>query len=178
MLLTADAFDARARAVQLLLFDVDGVLTDGGLSLDGADDESKRFFVRDGAALVWARREGLLIGLLSGRASPVTTRRARELGIELLVQDGPDKRRGFAKILEQSGLEAEQVAYMGDDLLDLPVLGRVGLAAAPADAVEDVRNRVHWMSDFGGGHGAVRQFIERILTARGQWDQLVEAYLR
>ena len=148
-----------------------------GTVLDSEGGELKRFFVRDGAALVWARREGLQLALLSGRRSAVTDRRARELGIEVCVQDGPDKRPGFDSILERSGVSEEHVGYMGDDLLDLPVLARVGIAAAPADAVDDVRRRVHWISDFRGGHGAVRQFIERILVARGRWDRLVEAHL-
>lgn len=177
MRLSDQDFDTRARMLRLLLFDVDGVLTDGGIVLHGGDEESKRFFVRDGAALVWARREGLQIGLLSGRPSPVTARRARELGIEVLHQDGPDKRPAYARILAQCGVTDEQVGYMGDDLLDLPVLARVGLAAAPADAVEDVLSRVHWVSGFRGGHGAVRQFVERVLRARGRWDDLVADHI-
>lgn len=177
MSLSREEFDARARALKLLLFDVDGVLTDGGIVLDGADGEHKRFFVRDGAALVWARQAGLAVGLLSGRPSKVTSRRAVELGIELVHQDGPDKRAPFARILDAHGLSDADVGYMGDDLLDLPVLSRVGLAAAPADAVDEVRTRVHWVSDHGGGQGAVRQFVERVLGARDAWSGLVREHL-
>ena len=177
MSVTREDFDARARALKLLLFDVDGVLTDGGITLDGTGGEVKRFFVRDGSALVWARRAGLAIGLLSGRASPVTLRRAAELGLDVVRQDGPDKRGPFARILEEQAVSDSEVGYMGDDLLDLPVLMRVGLAAAPADAVPEVRERVHWVSDHRGGHGAVRQFVEHVLRARQRWDALVEEHL-
>jgi 3-deoxy-D-manno-octulosonate 8-phosphate phosphatase (KDO 8-P phosphatase) len=177
MPVSPEDFDERANALELLLFDVDGVLTDGGITLDATEGETKRFSVRDGAAIVWARQAGLTIGLLSGRRSAVTARRAAELGIELVHQDGPDKRPAFAAILGAHGLADSQVGYMGDDLLDLPVLGRAGLSAAPADAVGDVRERVHWVSDHPGGHGAVRQFIERILRARGRWADLVREHL-
>lgn len=177
MPVSPEEFDERAKALDLLLFDVDGVLTDGGLTLDAGNGESKRFSVRDGAAIVWARQAGLKIGLMSGRRSPVTARRAQELGIDFVHQDGPDKRPTFAGILESRGLAETQVGYMGDDLLDLPVLGRVGLSAAPADAVADVIDRVHWVSDHPGGHGAVRQFIECVLRARGRWADLVREHL-
>jgi 3-deoxy-D-manno-octulosonate 8-phosphate phosphatase (KDO 8-P phosphatase) len=175
--MSAEDFDARARALELLLFDVDGVMTDGSINLDATGGEVKRFFVRDGAALVWARGAGLQVGLLSGRPSAVTTRRAQELGITLVHQPGPDKRAPFASILEDQAVHESQVGYMGDDILDLPVLCRVGLAAAPADAVPEVRERVHWVSDYAGGRGAVRQFIERILRARQSWDALVRQHL-
>lgn len=178
MAISSADFNARALDLGLLLFDVDGVLTDGGIELDSRDRESKRFFVRDGAALIWARREGLEVGLLSGRPSPVTTSRAAELGIPIVVQGGPDKRPGFERILAEAGLEARQVGYMGDDVLDLPILSRAGLSAAPADAVTDVLERVDWVSDLPGGRGAVRQFIELVLRARGRWDAVIQEHLR
>jgi 3-deoxy-D-manno-octulosonate 8-phosphate phosphatase (KDO 8-P phosphatase) len=174
MPLTPAAIDDRARALQLLLFDVDGVLTDGGIVLDSAGGEAKRFFVRDGSAMVWARRQGLRVGLLSGRRSEVTARRAAELGLDLVVQDGPDKRLGYERVRAETGLDDAQIGYMGDDLLDLPVLGRVGLAGAPADAADAVRERAHWVSDLPGGHGAARQFIERVLQARNAWHAVLE----
>lgn len=168
---------ARARRVRLLLLDVDGVLTDGGVAIRSTRGEHKTFFIRDGAALVWARHEGLAVGLLSGRASAATSRRATELGITILSQGGPDKREGYAGILAAHGFSDEQVAYMGDDLLDLPILGRAGLSASPADAVEDVRTRVHWVSRARGGRGAVRELVELIFRARGRWDDIVRGYL-
>jgi 3-deoxy-D-manno-octulosonate 8-phosphate phosphatase (KDO 8-P phosphatase) len=178
MAMTPEEFNARAATLGLLLFDVDGVMTDGAIQLDSLERESKRFYVRDGAALVWARRDGLEVGLLSGRPSPVTANRAAELGIPIVVQGGPDKRPGFERILADTGLDASQVGYMGDDVLDLPILTRAGLSAAPADAVQDVLERVDWVSDLPGGRGAVRQFIELVLRARGRWDALVQEHLR
>lgn len=160
-----------------MLLDVDGVLTDGTVSINSMGGESKPFFIRDGAAIVWARREGLEVGLLSGRPSEATSRRAAELGLEIVSQGGPDKRRAYADILTRCGYRDEEVGYMGDDILDLPILGRVGLSATPADAVDDVRTRVHWVSRAGGGRGAVRELIEVILTAQDKWGRVLNAFL-
>jgi 3-deoxy-D-manno-octulosonate 8-phosphate phosphatase (KDO 8-P phosphatase) len=168
---------ARASRVRLVLLDVDGVLTDGTVSIGVSGEESKQFFIRDGLSMVWARRNGLEIGLLSGRPSGATTRRAAELGLNIVVQDGPDKRGGYEQILAAHGFADAEVAYMGDDLVDLPVLSRVGLATAPADAVPDVLDRVHWISQHPGGRGAVRELVELVLTARGQWDAMTRPYL-
>lgn len=165
--------DARAARLRLLLFDVDGVLTDGTVSISDNGSESKSFSIRDGAALVWARREGLKIGWLSGRASGATARRATELGISIAVQGVADKGAAYAEILAANGLGDEHVAYMGDDLVDLGVIARVGLSAAPADAADEVRARVHWVSAHAGGRGAVREFVEIVLKARGRWTPLV-----
>jgi 3-deoxy-D-manno-octulosonate 8-phosphate phosphatase (KDO 8-P phosphatase) len=177
MALPLEDIQARARRVRLLLLDVDGVLTDGTVAIRSTRDEHKTFYIRDGAALVWARHEGLAVGLLSGRPSPATSRRAAELGITIVSQGGPDKRHAYAGILASNGFSDEEVAYMGDDLLDLPVLARAGLATAPADAVEDVRARVHWVSRAPGGRGAVRELVELVLRARGRWDDVVRRYL-
>ncbi|MCC7007557.1 MAG: HAD hydrolase family protein [Acidobacteria bacterium] len=172
-----EELDIRARRVRLLLLDVDGVLTDGTVHIHAGQGESKGFFIRDGAAMAWARRDGLEIGLLSGRPSDATVRRASELGLTIVCQPGPDKRQAYADILTGCGCADEETAYMGDDLLDLPVLQRVGLSAAPADAVDDVRSRVHWVSAYPGGRGAVRELIELILRAQGRWDGLVSRFL-
>ena len=166
--------EARARRVRLLLLDVDGVLTDGRILLDDRGGEAKAFSIRDGAAIVWARREGIEVGFLSGRPSGATTRRATELGVTLVVQVGPDKRQAFANLLTTAGVQGDEVAYMGDDLMDLPVLAKVGLAASPADAAAEVQARVHWVSGAPGGHGAVRELIEVLLKARGRWDAFVD----
>jgi 3-deoxy-D-manno-octulosonate 8-phosphate phosphatase (KDO 8-P phosphatase) len=173
MPLTPRDVTARARRLRLLLFDVDGVLTDASVVIGAGGHETKTFSIRDGAALVWARQNGLDVGLLSGRPSPATTARAAELGIDLVVQDGANKRDSFAKILADRKFAPEQVAYMGDDLADLPVITRAGFAAVPADAAPEVLARAHWVSTKPGGHGAVREFIELILKARGQWDAIV-----
>jgi len=166
--------EARARRVRLLLLDVDGVLTDGRIFLDDRGGEAKAFSIRDGAAIVWARREGIDVGFLSGRPSGATTRRAAELGVTLVAQVGPDKRQAFGKLLASAGVLDDEVAYMGDDLMDLPVLARVGLAASPSDAAPEVQAKSHWVSHAAGGHGAVRELIELLLKARGRWTAFVD----
>jgi 3-deoxy-D-manno-octulosonate 8-phosphate phosphatase (KDO 8-P phosphatase) len=167
----------RARRIRLLLLDVDGVLTDGTVGVDSIDGEGKSYFIRDGLSLIWARREGIDVALLSGRSSGATTRRSAELGIKLLIQGVSDKRVGYKEILTATGLKDDEVAYMGDDLVDLPVLGKVGLSTAPADAIDEVRSRVHWVSTAVAGRGAVRELVELVLKAQGRWDGLVESYL-
>jgi 3-deoxy-D-manno-octulosonate 8-phosphate phosphatase (KDO 8-P phosphatase) len=167
----------RARRVRLLLFDVDGVLTDGTILLDAEGRESKRFHIRDGTALVWARQAGLLTGLLSARTAAATSERARQLGIHVVRQQATDKAAAFAEILAEQALAADEVAFMGDDLMDLPVLRQVGLSAAPADAVADVRARVHVVTPHAGGDGAVRDLIEGVLRAQGRWAAIAARYL-
>jgi 3-deoxy-D-manno-octulosonate 8-phosphate phosphatase (KDO 8-P phosphatase) len=169
--------EQHARRIRLVLLDVDGVLTDGTILVADDGTEQKRFSIRDGSAVVWAHAAGLLTGLLSGRPSAAAARRAAQLGIPIVVLGTGDKLEGLGKILTAHGLSDDEVAYMGDDLLDLPVLARVGLSAAPSDGAAEVRERVHWVSSVRGGHGAVREFIELILCAQGHWDPLVAGYL-
>ena len=166
----------KAAAIRMLLFDVDGVLTDGTVVMHSDGSESKHFHIRDGAALVWAQRAGLRVGLLSARTSGATAQRAAQLGIRIVTQGATDKSTAYAEILRQSGLDDAAVAFMGDDLLDLPVLGKVGLSAAPADAAPEVRERVDWVSQSGGGRGAVRELIELVLRAQQRWDAIVQQY--
>ena len=174
----ANQVQAQASRIRLILFDVDGVLTDGKIVLHGDGTESKRFDIRDGIAMVWAQRVGVTIGFLSARNSPVTTQRAAQLGITLVHNGVPvNKLETYDAILRQLALTDAEVAYMGDDVLDLPVLGRAGLAAAPADAVEEVRARVHWVSRSGGGCGAARELVELVLGAQGKWEPLVAAFV-
>jgi 3-deoxy-D-manno-octulosonate 8-phosphate phosphatase (KDO 8-P phosphatase) len=170
MPLPSESMHTRAGRIRLLLLDVDGVLTDGSVVLTGDGQEIKSFYVRDGTAIVLARREGIEVGLLSGRTSEVTTRRATELGISLVIQGEIDKRAAFGRILAMTGLEAAAVAYMGDDLLDLPVLREAGLSAAPADAAPEVLAAADWTSTRPGGRGAVRELVELLLRARGRWE--------
>jgi 3-deoxy-D-manno-octulosonate 8-phosphate phosphatase (KDO 8-P phosphatase) len=167
---------AKASSVRLLLFDVDGVLTDGAVLMHSDGSESKTFHIRDGAALVWAQRAGLSVGLLSARTSGATAQRAAQLGIRIVSQGVAHKAAAYESILRQAGLEDSAVAFMGDDLLDLPVLARVGLSAAPADGAPEVRARVDWVSPSGGGRGAVRELIELVLRAQGRWDEVVQQY--
>ena len=169
--------NVRASKIKLVLFDVDGVLTDGKILLHADGTESKVFDIKDGTAIVWAKRLGLTIGFLSARVSAATTQRAAQLGITLLHQGVPSKLDTYDEIADGLLLDDEQVAYMGDDILDLPVLSRVGLAAAPADAADDVRARVHWVSRARGGDGAARELIELILRAQDRWDSIVATYI-
>ena len=166
----------RAARVKLLLLDVDGVLTDGRVILNGGSSESKNFHIRDGISMVWAQRVGLKVGLLSARSSPTTTQRAAQLGITLMYQGVQSKIESYDHIVGEVSVADDEVAYMGDDIVDLAVLERVGLATAPADAVDEVRSRVHWVSSRPGGNGAVRELIEMILRAQGHWDDIVASY--
>jgi len=167
----------RASAITLVLFDVDGVLTDGKILLHADGTESKQFDIKDGTAIVWAQRSGLTVGLLSARTSAATAQRAAQLGVTLVHQGVPSKLEMYDRIAADAGVSDDQIAYMGDDVLDLPVLGRVGLAAAPCDAAADVRSRVHWVSRARGGDGAARDLIEVILRAQGKWEGLLASYL-
>lgn len=167
----------RARKVRLLLLDVDGVLTNGKILLHHDGTESKQFDIRDGTGIVLAQKAGIRVGLLSARHSAATAERASQLRITLVRQGALDKLATYEAICEESGLSDEEVAFMGDDLLDLPVLARVGLAAAPADAVAEVRSIVHWVSRAGGGEGAVRELAEMLLKAQGRWDAVAADWL-
>ena len=149
--------EERASRVRLLLFDVDGVLTDGIVVVHSDGSESKRFHIRDGAAIVWAQR-------------------AAQLAVRYVQQGVADKREALDHILRDASLGDEAVAYMGDDLLDLPLLRRAGLAAAPADAAPEVRACAHWVSARAGGEGAVRELIELVLRAQGRWSDVLAEY--
>jgi 3-deoxy-D-manno-octulosonate 8-phosphate phosphatase (KDO 8-P phosphatase) len=168
--------EAKASRVRLLLFDVDGVLTDGVVLMHADGSESKGFHIRDGAAIVWAQRAGLGVGLLSARSSGATAQRAAQLAIRIVQQGVKSKLAAYERILQDAGLGDEAVAYMGDDLLDLPVLARAGLSAAPADAAPEVRERVDWVAGAPGGRGAARELIELVLRAQRRWDEVVREY--
>jgi 3-deoxy-D-manno-octulosonate 8-phosphate phosphatase (KDO 8-P phosphatase) len=170
------SIEAKAAKIRLVLFDVDGVLTDGKVVIHADATESKTFDIKDGIAMVWGQRAGLTVGLLSARQSPTTPHRAAQLGITLVRQGVPNKLDAYDQILSELGLTDPQVAYMGDDIVDLAVLGRVGLSTAPADAVAEVRARVNWVSTRVGGDGAARELLEVILRAQGRWEPLVAAY--
>lgn len=164
-------------SIKLLLFDVDGVLTDGTILIHGDGSESKAFNIRDGAGLVWAQRAGLAVGLLSARLADATTIRATQLGITRVVQGAVNKLAGYEQILRDTGLTDAEVGYMGDDLQDLPVLRRVGFSAAPADAAPEVRAAVQWISASGGGRGAARECVEHVLRAQGLWRTALAEFL-
>jgi 3-deoxy-D-manno-octulosonate 8-phosphate phosphatase (KDO 8-P phosphatase) len=168
----------RARQTRLLIMDVDGVLTDGRIIQDSHGHELKVFDVKDGHGIVMAHRAELKTALISGRASETITRRAQELGIELVFQKVWNKLEVYENILADSKLTHEHVAYIGDDVIDIPLLRRVGLAVAVADAVDEVKAAAHWITQRPGGQGAVREVIELILRAQGHWDTLLERYTK
>jgi len=159
----------RASRIRLLVLDVDGVLTDGGLVYGASGEETKRFHVHDGLALVAARRAGLQVAVLSSRASAAVTRRMSELGVAEIHQGVTDKAQALEALRERLGLRAAEVAVMGDDLPDLPAMGCAGLALAPANAVAEVKRAAHWVARRRGGDGAVREAVEMLLKARRAW---------
>jgi len=168
----------RAKQVRLLLLDVDGVLTDGTILYTHDGGESKGFDTRDGFGLRILQEAGVEVGLITARSSESVSRRAADLKLRYIVQGSGDKSSAYEEILRQAGLRPPQTAYMGDDWLDLPLLNRVGLAAAPADAVVEVRRQVHFLSSHPGGHGAVRELCSLILEARGDLASMLEKYSR
>ena len=168
----------KAKKIKLLLLDVDGVLTDGSIIYDEQGRELKIFNVRDGAMVKWLKRAGIEVAILSGRKSKAVEKRAKELGVELVIQDAKDKLPAFQSLLKQTGLKPEEIAYLGDDWHDLVVLKRVGLSACPKDAVKEIKTRVDYVCKAKGGKGAVRELGEIILKAQGKWKEIVKKYLK
>lgn len=167
---------AAARLVELLVLDVDGVLTDGRLQIDDRGVETKSFHVRDGLGLnVW-RRLGGEIAIITGRAGGAVRHRAAELGIEHVFQGVGDKARVFGELLADTGLDASQTAMMGDDLPDLPVLRLAGYPMAPSDAAPEVREIASFVTVRPGGLGAVREAVEHLLRAQDRWDEAIALY--
>lgn len=173
-----EAILARARAVKVLIFDVDGVLTDGSLFYGDDGQEYKAFNSRDGHGIKMLRDSGVETAILTGRSSQVVLHRARNLGITRIVQGAHDKLAAFQAMLAETGLAAGQVAYMGDDLVDLPVLRRCGLACTVPDAPAEVRARAHYVAQAGAGRGAAREVCELIMRAQGTWDAQLALYDR
>lgn len=169
--------DERARGVKLMIFDVDGVLTDGRLYLSDNGEEMKAFNSRDGQGIKLLREAGIAVGVITARSSRAVERRARELGIELLRQGASDKAGAFAELLSGQKLKANEAGYMGDDLADLPVLTRCGFAASVPSAPEVVRTRVHYVARAAGGEGAAREVCEFILRAQNALEHAVARYL-
>jgi 3-deoxy-D-manno-octulosonate 8-phosphate phosphatase (KDO 8-P phosphatase) len=166
----------RLRKIRLLLLDVDGVMTDGRIVYDSNGVETKVFDVKDGHGLKLLQRAGVRVGIITGRQSPVVDLRARELGIDIVFQGVKDKLLPYRELLAALKLDDEEVAYVGDDLPDLPVLQRVGWAVAPADAIEEVRRRVHHVTGCSGGKGAVREVCELLLRETGRWPEVTARY--
>ncbi|MDY0211447.1 MAG: HAD-IIIA family hydrolase [Desulfuromonadaceae bacterium] len=160
----------------LLLLDVDGVMTDGGIAYDNNGVETKRFHVRDGHGLKLLQRAGIEVGIITGRESNVVLKRAAELGITRVFQGAKNKLEPYKQILQDTGLTDAQIAYVGDDLIDLPILRRVGFAVAVADAVVELRPWVDYVTSVGGGKGAVREVCDLILKQSGRWEEVTARY--
>ena len=171
--------DAKTRAgrVKLIAFDIDGVMTDGGLHYTDDGGELKTFNVQDGLGIKLLQRAGIEVAIVTGRTSGVVAARAADLGIDHVYQGVGDKRVAVGELLEQLGLAWDECAFMGDDLIDLPALLRCGFAIAPANARPIVKERAHAVTDAGGGHGAVREAIEFVLSAQGKLDAAFAPYL-
>lgn len=163
-------------SIEMMVFDVDGVLTDGSIVVNDLGVESKRFHVRDGFAIRAAMRVGLKIGVITGRSSRVVTLRMGELGVELFMQGAKDKGAALEQLCDRAGIEPVHAAYLGDDLIDLPALMRCGYPMAVADAVHEVRQVSRHTTHAAGGHGAAREAIEYVLKAQHKWAKVVEMY--
>lgn len=170
------AIAAQCQPIELLLADVDGVLTDGGVVFDNQGIEIKRFHIRDGLGIRLWQRAGYRIGLITGRTSHIVKIRSSELGIDLVRQGVEDKWPAAEAIIAAAGLEPHQVAYIGDDLPDLPVIRRVGLGVTVADAPAELREAATFVTTQCGGHGALRELIEAILRNQGRWADLIHKY--
>jgi 3-deoxy-D-manno-octulosonate 8-phosphate phosphatase (KDO 8-P phosphatase) len=166
----------KLKHIRLLLLDVDGVMTDGRIIYDGNGLETKCFNVKDGHGIKMLQRHGIEVGIITGRTSVVVDFRARELGIALLYQGALKKLECYEDVKLKTGLEDSQIAYMGDDVIDVPVMRRVGFSAAPPDALPEVLAVADFVSASGGGKGAVREVCDLILKGRGAWSEIVARY--
>ncbi|MDT5269128.1 MAG: 3-deoxy-D-manno-octulosonate 8-phosphate phosphatase phosphatase [Acidobacteriota bacterium] len=172
-----DEVESRAARVRLLLLDCDGVLTDGRITPVEGGEELKSFHTHDGHGLVMLHRAGLRSGIISGRTSRLVELRAADLGISFVRQGALNKIEAFESLLTEAGVEPSQAAYVGDDVVDIPLMRRCALAVAVADATPDTRATAHYVTRLPGGFGAVREVCELILKAQGRWDELMKRYL-
>ena len=170
--------DAKLAKIKLLLLDVDGVLTDGRIIYDNQGNELKAFDVKDGHGLKMLQRAGIAIGIITGRKSQVVVKRAAELGIDILYQGALSKLGPYQEILAAQQLTDEQIAYVGDDVVDLPILRRVGFSATVADAVPEVLPLVDYVASKDGGRGAVREICDMLIRASGRWEELTDRYFK
>ncbi|MCH7911990.1 MAG: HAD-IIIA family hydrolase [Deltaproteobacteria bacterium] len=166
----------KAQRIKLLLLDVDGVLSDGRIVVDNEGEEMKYFDARDGHGIRLLARAGIEVGLLTGRYSRVVSHRARDLGIRMVYQKVFNKVDVYQKIKRRKRLTDQEVAYVGDDIVDLPVLRRVGLSIAVRDAWEGLKNKVDYVTEQKGGRGAVREVVEMLLHAQGKWGEVTKSY--
>ena len=176
-MLPLDSLIEKAKKIKLVALDMDGTLTDGSINIGGDRELFKRFNAKDGLGITTAVRHGLRVAVITGRKGPIVQRRAEELGIAEDVMSGISaKKKALQALADKYNLSLKEIAFMGDDLNDLPALLTAGLSAAPADAAADVRQRVSCIATHNGGQGAVRDLLELILKARGIWTAIVEEY--
>lgn len=171
-----DPITQRAIAIKMLLLDVDGVLTDGKLYFSNSGDELKTFNIQDGLGIKLLQRNGIAVGIVTGKRSQLVANRAKDLGIEIVVQGREDKLVAIREIISNSDTQLNEVAYMGDDLPDLSAIKAVGLGMTVANGVGEVKEEAHWISQYQGGHGAVREACEMLLMAQGKWERLLQDY--
>jgi 3-deoxy-D-manno-octulosonate 8-phosphate phosphatase (KDO 8-P phosphatase) len=171
------ALNEMARQVKLLIMDVDGVLTDGRIYFNALGEEMKSFNTLDGQGLKMLQSTGVKLAIITGRDAPCVEHRARGLGIDYYYAGIHDKREAFAELLAKTGLDADECAYIGDDVIDLPVMLQVGLAAAVPDAPSVVRQHAHYVTGSAGGMGAVRELCELIMQWQGSYDAVMARYL-
>lgn len=166
----------RARRVKVMIFDVDGVLTDGSLTYSADGEVSKTFFVLDGLGIQLLAKTGVVTAIISARKSAIVVKRAADLGIAHVYQGIHDKRVAFAQLLEATGVTADECGYIGDDVIDLPLLTKVGFAVAVPSGHADVQHRVHYVTRAAGGRGAVREVCDLVMRAQGTYDQALAPY--
>jgi len=171
-----DSLLRKAKKIRLLLLDVDGILTDGRILYNEKGQEIKWFHVQDGQGIRWLLREGIEVGFLSGRSSRAVEMRAEELGVSFLFQGIKDKTKIFEKLLQKTKLDPEQVSFMGDDFMDLPLLKKVGLSISVSNGHPLVQKKVDYVTRAAGGLGAVREVSELIFRAQGKWDSILRDY--
>jgi len=170
--------EEKVKRIKILILDVDGVLTDGRIFMDDNGVEIKAFDIKDGHGIRMAQRAGLKIALLSGRKSQTVLKRAEELEVVDVLQGMIDKLKGYEILREKYRLNPEEMAYIGDDVIDIPVLRRVGFSVAVPDAVSEAKEAAHYIAQLPGGRGAVREVIDLILKVQGRWDEVMERYYR
>lgn len=175
MKMSCDAIE-RAKKIKLVIFDVDGVLTDAKIYMGTNGELFKAFNCRDGFGITNAPKIGIKTAIITGRTSSCTSNRARELGISAVKQGQMNKRGAYKELKEEFNLTDEQIAYVADDIIDLPVFIQVGFRAAVGDADEEVKERAHFVADKFGGYGAVREVLEFIFKAQGKWDKIIQQY--
>lgn len=175
--MTGNELELRAKKIKMIILDVDGVMTDCRSYINSDGVESKAFNIKDGFGIIMAQRVGIEFAIITGGLSPIVKHRANQLGIKEMHQSFVEKAAVLADILSRNRLQANEAAYMGDDLYDIPVLKKVGLSAAPMDACSEVLEMVDWVSKYGGGQGAIREFVELILKAKGLWESAKKEFL-